>query len=97
MMGHTSATTHSCGYPLVLEDVIDAVDVRHGLYLPGELRTTLRRDQYAERCFLPIGTLLYWYDGTLDMEDAELAQREVKQCPHCGSNLPLGKKASGDI
>jgi len=85
---------HSCGYLLVREEVIDAVDVGHGLYLPNELRTTLHRDQYTERCSLPLGILLYWYDGTLDMGDAELAQREVKQCPKCGSALPLGKQST---
>ena len=92
-MGQAKAITHSCGYPLVLDEVIDAVDVGHGVHLPNELRTTLRCDQYTERCSLPLGILLYWYDGTLDMEDAELAQREVKQCPKCGSALPHGQKA----
>ena len=66
----------------------------NGLHLPSELQATLRRDQYTERCYLPVGTLLYWYDGSLlDMEDAELAQREVKQRPQCGMALPLS--ASG--
>jgi hypothetical protein len=75
-MGQTQLTKHSCGYALVREEVIDSVDVGSGLHLPAELRATLRRDQYTERCYLPVGTLLYWYDGSLDMEDAELARAE---------------------
>ncbi len=35
---------------------------------------TLIRDQYVKRGYLPVGMLLYWYDGTLNMDDAELAQ-----------------------
>lgn len=92
-MGQTRVMTHSCGYPLVLEEVVDAVDVGYGLHLSDELRATLHRDQYTERCYLPVGILLYWYDGTLDIEDAELAQHEVNSCPKCGSALPLGKQA----
>lgn len=92
-MGQTRARAHSWGYPLVLEEVVDAVDVRHGLHLSDELRATLRRDQYTERCYLPVGILLYWYDGTLDREDTELARHEVNSCPKCGSALPLGKRA----
>lgn len=59
-MEQTRATTHRCGYPLVLEEVIDAVDIGHGLHLPDAVRTTLRYDQYTERCSLLIGILLYW-------------------------------------
>jgi hypothetical protein len=88
-MGQTQMMVHSCGYALVRDAVTDAVDVGHGLHLPAELQATLQRDQYTERCYLPIGTLLYWYDGSLDMEDAELAEREVKRCPNCGAVLPL--------
>ena len=95
-MGQTRVTAHSCGYPLVLEEVTDAVDVGHGLHLPEELRAVLRRDEYTERCYLPLGILLYWYDGTLAMEDAELAQHEVKSCPKCGAALPLGQRKGGD-
>jgi hypothetical protein len=58
-MGQTQLTRHSCGYALVREEVIDSVDVGSGLHLPSELRATLRRDQYTERCYLPVGTLLY--------------------------------------
>ena len=88
-MGQTQLRRHTCRYMLVREEVIDSVDVGHGLYLPAEVRATLRRDEYTERCYLSIGTLLYWYDGSLDMEDAELAEREVKRCPQCGMTLPL--------
>jgi hypothetical protein len=95
-VGQTRVTAHSCGYPLILEEVTDSVDVGHGLHLPDELRATLRCDEYAERCYLPLGILLYWYDGTLDMEDAELAQHEVKYCPKCGAALPLGKRKGVD-
>jgi len=91
-MGNKTASVHSCGYSLVKVEVPDLVDVGHGLHIPKELQATLVRDQYTERCYLPIGTLLYWYDGSLDMEDAELAQHEVKQCPKCGAALPLGAK-----
>lgn len=90
-MGQTKATKHTCGYPLLVEEVVDAVDVGLGLHLPSELRARLRRDEYEERCYLPVGKLLYWYDGTVDMGDAELAQREIKNCPRCGAALPLGK------
>jgi hypothetical protein len=91
-MGKTRTLLHSCGYPLVKEEVVDSVDVGHGLHLPGELRATLIRDHYAERCSLPVGMLFYWYDGTPEMDEAELAQHEVKQCPGCGAALPLGEK-----
>jgi hypothetical protein len=37
-MEHTRAATHSRGYPLILEEVVDAVDVGHGLHLPDELQ-----------------------------------------------------------
>jgi hypothetical protein len=58
-MGQTQLTRHSCGYALVREEVIDSVDVGSGLHLPSELQATLRRDQYTECCYLPVGTLLY--------------------------------------
>jgi hypothetical protein len=80
-MGQTQLPKHRCGYAFVREEVIDSVDVGSGLHLPSELRATLRRDQYTERCSLPVGTLLSWYDGSLDMEETELAKLEVKQCP----------------
>lgn len=96
-MGKTSTLLHSCGYPLVRDAISDVVDVGHGLHLPAELRETLIRDQYAERCYLPVGTLLYWYDGVLDMDDAELAQYEVKRCPKCGGVLPLSERLSPKV
>lgn len=49
-MGQTQLIEHSCGYVLVRDAVIDSVNVGSGLHLPPELRATLRRDQYAERC-----------------------------------------------
>ena len=58
-MGKTGTLLKSCGYPLVKEEVVDSVDVGHGLHLLGELRATLTRDHYAERCYLPVGMLFY--------------------------------------
>lgn len=89
-MGQTHIVRHNCGYQLLREEIVDLVDVGHGLYLAEELRATLHRDEYAERCYLPIGMLLYWYDGTPDIENAELAKRQVTHCPQCGSALPPG-------
>jgi hypothetical protein len=42
-MGQIQLIEYSCGYALVRDAVTDSVDIGHGLYLPAELRVTLRR------------------------------------------------------
>ena len=91
-MGTVISTTHECGYPLLLEEIVERVDITTAEDIPASLRGKIRSDQLPGHLhrYREVGTLFYWYDGEHE------AEREVKHCPGCSAPLPLYRRAGAE-